>query len=151
MSSDADYAAFLDKANQDTGISTAPAKGDSATTKTSSTDIPQNLQEVEQYYVSEADEPFEPMSLKWDRNSLPSDDEFAGLIGHSGEASTVEIKDFDPQGQYKDVIAAVKAAGGHEVKVYRLQISKTRAEYYVVALNSKASKIVGMKAKAVET
>ncbi len=73
MSSDADYASFLDKANQDTGASAAPSKGISTTAKASNTDIPQVLQEVEQYYVSEADEPFEPVSLKWDGNSLPSE------------------------------------------------------------------------------
>ena len=63
----------------------------------------------------------------------------------------VNSKEFDPQGQYKDVIAAVKAAGGDELRAYRLHISKTRAEYYVVSLNSKALKIVGFNAKAVET
>ncbi|KAI9718198.1 MAG: hypothetical protein M1812_004188 [Candelaria pacifica] len=150
MDSDADYASFLDKANQDTGTNTAP-KGESVTTKASNTDIPQVLQEVEQYYVSEADEPFEPVSLNWDGKSLPSEDDFAGLTGHSGEVSIVSMKEFDPQDRYNDVTAAVNEAGGHDVKVYRLHISKTRAEYYVIALNSKASKIVGMKAKAVET
>jgi len=45
----------------------------------------------------------------------------------------------------------VKEAGGGEVKIFRVQHGKTRAEYYVVSFDSKSSKIVGLKAKAVES
>jgi hypothetical protein len=73
MSSDADYAAFLDKANQDTGAGDVSAKASSsARTKAVNTDVPHALQAVEEYYVSDADEPFEPVSLKWDGDGLPS-------------------------------------------------------------------------------
>jgi hypothetical protein len=71
MSSDADYAAFLDKANQDT----APAQQQDLSkkgygTKSVDTSVPQVLEKVEEYYISDADEPFEPVALKFDGKSI---------------------------------------------------------------------------------
>ncbi len=73
MSDDA-YSAFLDQANQDTGESKASTKSSPATTRAVDTDVPVPLQKVEQYgyYSSEADEPFEPVSLKWSGDNPPS-------------------------------------------------------------------------------
>ncbi|KAL8703584.1 MAG: hypothetical protein Q9201_003232 [Fulgogasparrea decipioides] len=73
MSSNDAYASFLDQANQDTGASRASTTSESATTKAVDTEIPVGLQNVEQYYTSEADEPFEPVSLEWDGNNMPSE------------------------------------------------------------------------------
>lgn len=75
MSSDDAYSAFLDQANQDTGASKAFLKrSSSAETKTVNTEVPALLQNVERFgtYSSEADEPFEPVSLKWDGDELPT-------------------------------------------------------------------------------
>lgn len=72
MASDEDYAAFLDKANQDLGGS-KPAPTQSVGTQSVNTDVPKALQQVEEYYVSDADEPFEPVSLKWDGQGIPSE------------------------------------------------------------------------------
>ena len=72
MSDDA-YSSFLDKANQDTGASKASTQSKSASTKAVDTEVPATLQGVEQYYVSEADEPFEPVSLKWGGKNMPSE------------------------------------------------------------------------------
>lgn len=72
MSDDA-YSSFLDKANQDTGASKASTQSKSASTKAADTEVPAALRNVEQYYVSEADEPFEPVSLKWDGKNMPSE------------------------------------------------------------------------------
>jgi hypothetical protein len=36
------------------------------------TEVPKALEEIEEYYVSDADEPFEPVSLKFDGDSVPS-------------------------------------------------------------------------------
>lgn len=74
MSSDEAYSSFLERANQDTGTS----KEDSSTTaaintKNVDTDVPQQLQHINQYYTSEVDEPFEPVSLSWDGPELPSE------------------------------------------------------------------------------
>lgn len=77
MSSDADYAAFLDKANQDTDSPSASTKQQSSgggrkktIATTVNSEVPAPLQELEAYYISDADEPFEPVSLKWDGGAL---------------------------------------------------------------------------------
>ena len=72
MSDDA-YSSFLDQANQDTGASKASTKSKSAATKAADTDVPVTLQKVDQYYTSESDEPFEPVSLKWSGKNMPSE------------------------------------------------------------------------------
>ena len=72
MSDDA-YESFLDKANQDTGAGQASAAPSKSATNAVSADIPSSLQGVDQYYTSEADEPFEPVSLQWDGGSLPDE------------------------------------------------------------------------------
>ena len=72
MSDDA-YSSFLDQANQDTGASKASTKSKSAATKAVDTDVPATLQKVDQYYTSESDEPFEPVSLKWSGKNMPSE------------------------------------------------------------------------------
>lgn len=76
MASDEDYASFLDKANQDTGATKVSSQSQSVGTKAVNTEVPQALQQVEEYYTSEADEPFEPVSLKWEGDKAPSESEF---------------------------------------------------------------------------
>jgi hypothetical protein len=72
MSSDADYAAFLDKANQDTGAAEAKSASQKQSygTKSVNTAVPEVLEQVEEYYVSDADEPFEPVALKFEGGSV---------------------------------------------------------------------------------
>ena len=77
MSTDADYAAFLDKANQD--VSSGPAKTQSMSkslgikgANVNSAAVPKRLEEVDVFLVSESDEPFEPLSLEYDGGKLPS-------------------------------------------------------------------------------
>ena len=72
MSSDEAYNSFLEQANQDTGASKASTKSDSTTAKAVDTEVPAALYKVEQYYTSDADEPFEPVSLNWSGKNLPS-------------------------------------------------------------------------------
>jgi len=65
MSTDDDYASFLDKANQDTG-SSKPAQKDTnfASTKAVDTDVPAPLKKLDDaFYTSDTDEPFEPVAL----------------------------------------------------------------------------------------
>lgn len=76
MSSDDAYGAFLDQANQDTSASKASTKRSSpAESKTVNTEAPAVLQKVERFgtYTSEADEPFEPVGLRWDGDKLPTE------------------------------------------------------------------------------
>lgn len=71
MASDDAYAAFLDKANADLDAGRAPQQGTASShTQTKAVDsslkLPSALQSVEEYYVSDADEPFEPVLLRWE-------------------------------------------------------------------------------------
>ncbi|KAL8730277.1 MAG: hypothetical protein Q9166_004160 [cf. Caloplaca sp. 2 TL-2023] len=151
MASDDAYNSFLGQANQETGASKSSTSAQSATTKAVNTEIPVRLQGVEQYYTSEADEPFEPVSLQWDGNNMPSENEFADLIGHDSEVSTMSTQEFDPRGQYKDVLQAVEEAGDGKSRIFRVGHGKTRFEYYVIGLEKGKRRVVGMKARAVES
>lgn len=73
MSSDADYASFLDKANQDTGNAQAQSSElgkKSYGSKSVDTVVPKALEQVEEYYTSDADEPFEPVALKFEGKNI---------------------------------------------------------------------------------
>lgn len=73
MASDEAYSNFLDQANQDTGGASTQSKSKKLSTKSVDAEVPKALESVEEYYVSEADEPFEPVSLKWEKEGLPSE------------------------------------------------------------------------------
>src|SRR4051794_24822834 len=64
MSSDADYAAFLDKANEQSGATSSSRDKARFSAKAVDTDVPEELKTVSAYYTSDSDEPFEPVSLK---------------------------------------------------------------------------------------
>ena len=72
MSSDADYAAFLDKANQDTGSAETKnaSQKKSYGTKSVNTAVPKVLEQVEEYYISDSDEPFEPVALEFEGGNV---------------------------------------------------------------------------------
>jgi hypothetical protein len=76
MSSDADYEAFLDKANQD--VSGGPqASAASSRSKRiqagSSKQVSAHLSSVDAYMTTDSDEPFEQFSLAFDGDKLPSE------------------------------------------------------------------------------
>ena len=186
MSSDADYAAFLDKANQDTG--SAQAQESSKTgygTKSVDTAVPRALQSVDEYYVSDADEPFEPVALQYSKAQISAGestlcccygrkgeggmdravgayvcvcvladmgvtDDLKTLLGGDKDVSEASLGPFEKQ--YKSVVEAVGKAGSNgEVKVFRVELGGTRAEYYVVAVDADEGRVVGLKALCVES
>jgi hypothetical protein len=68
--------------------------------------------------------------------------------------STLSENSFDPRNQYAGVLKAVReAASSKDVKVYRVETDggASRVEYWVLALYVDGGKIVGVRAKAVET
>ena len=73
--SDEVYSSFLDQANQDTGATRGSASNSSRqiSAKAADAEVPAILQKVDKYYVSESDEPFEPVSLKWNGKKMPSE------------------------------------------------------------------------------
>lgn len=77
MASDEDYMAFLNKANQDTGGATTQSSGKVALkAKDEGSEVPKEITKVcrDAVYTSDADEPFEEVSLKWDgKNRLPTE------------------------------------------------------------------------------
>ncbi|KAI4290522.1 MAG: hypothetical protein L6R35_000213 [Caloplaca aegaea] len=147
MSSDDTYSSFLDQVNQDTGASKVSSESNAATAKVTDTDVPMELQHVDQYYTSEADEPFEPVSLQWNGKNMPSED----LIGHGSNVSTMSRSEFDPRSQYKEVLRAVERAGDGKSRIYRVGLGKTRIEYYVVGIDNENRRVIGLKARAVES
>lgn len=80
-----------------------------------------------------------------------SADEFGELVGVKSEVSTLSTRDFDPKGQYKEVLKAVEKAGDGKTRIYRVEQGKARAEYYVVSFDQEGGRVVGLKAKAVES
>lgn len=70
MASDADYMAFLDKANRqrEAGSNiteTSAAQRVHTETVQAGVEVPPVLGRVNAYYTSETDEPFEPVALRW--------------------------------------------------------------------------------------
>lgn len=94
MATDEEYMAFLNKANQDLSA------GMSATSSTQRRqfkatdeghDVPQVIQDVcrKEVYVSDADEPFEAVSLKWDgNNGLPDEGKITHSVSDRASASS---------------------------------------------------------------
>ena len=99
-------------------------------------------------------------------------DQFASLISLSTVTPNTDItilspKQFDPKGRYTSVIEKVKDTttstgtskdktdgeneNENEVKVYRVGISHSNVEYWVIGLDVSNKRIVGVRAKAVET
>lgn len=79
-----------------------------------------------------------------------------------GEAiSTLSASSFDPKNQYTSALRAVRSAAVEhdedadqsavEVKVYRVDLSSTKLEYWVLALDVPEGRVVGLRAKAVES
>lgn len=156
MASDDDYMAFLNKANQDTGVASAQ-QGGTIKTKTVDSEVPKTIRDVckDAVYISEADEPFEEVSLKWSGSGgLPDEETFATLINlpnpKQADVDILDPLDWDSRGQYTDVINAVReASAGNDVRVYKVVRDRTRVEYWVVTRED--GKLVGVKALAVES
>lgn len=78
-------------------------------------------------------------------------DEFGELVGVKSEVSTLSTREFDRKGQYKEVLKAVEKVGDGKTRIYRVEQGKARAEYFVVGFDKEGGRVVGLKAKAVES
>lgn len=83
MSSDADYAAFLDKANEQNVATSSSRDKNRFSAKAVDTDVPEELKAVGAYYTSDSDEPFEPVSLKWVGKDDPTKGMFFLILDES--------------------------------------------------------------------
>ncbi|PYH36153.1 uncharacterized protein BO87DRAFT_414695 [Aspergillus neoniger CBS 115656] len=168
MSSDNDYMSFLNKANADLNASQfQPQRDNTSSTPRIQTihtnvRVPTPLTSVDAFYVSETDEPFEPVALKWpdaERGIWPDAAALSNLVSPDADLSnsieTLTFSTFDPKNQYAGVVRAVRAAVGDEegaaVKVYRVEVARSRVEYFVLALDGTEGLVVGLRAKAIET
>lgn len=77
MASDEDYAAFLDKANRDPNEGLQSSSGGKVELKAmdSGVEVPAVLKKAvgDAFYMSDADEPFVPVALKYKGKGLPDE------------------------------------------------------------------------------
>lgn len=81
---------------------------------------------------------------------------FAKAINHpnpkDAEVAILDIAEWDPQGEYKEVVDAVReAVKGGDVRVYRVSREKggSRVEYWILGVEG--GKLIGVKALSVES
>lgn len=79
----------------------------------------------------------------------PAADELSELLGKG--VMKIEQKDFDPRGQYKTVIDAVKDEADGDLGFFQVELDRTRSEYMVIGVDAKKGRLVGLKALAVES
>ena len=60
----------------------------------------------------------------------------------------MSVREWDPKGEYAEVVKAVESAGG-KAKVFRTE-EGSRVEYWVVAVDGEG-RVVGLRARAVES
>ncbi|KFH48627.1 hypothetical protein ACRE_004840 [Hapsidospora chrysogenum ATCC 11550] len=161
MASDEDYMAFLNKANEDVSGGSGQAAAQSSKVQSKAVDsgaeVPKEIREVcrDAFYVSDTDEQFEGVSLRWNgEDGLPDEVEFAKLINHpqpsNAEVEIMDPTDWDRKGQYNKLLEAVRQASqGNDVRVYRVTWDRTRVEYWLITRAD--GQIVGAKALAVES
>ena len=66
--------------------------------------------------------------------------------------STISEADFDPRGQYDQVVQNVKAVvRGGNVKIFRVEGSGARVEYWVVGESRDRMAVFGLRTVAVES
>ena len=85
MASDEDYMSFLNQANKDPNEGTAKTQG-KGKIELKAVDqgvkVPAELKKAtnDAFYVSDADEPFVPVGLKYDGKKLPDEGQFSRLV-----------------------------------------------------------------------
>ena len=176
MSSDESYLSFLNNANADVSQPQASTSATAAPTTQSihlTETIPASLSTIhETIYTSETDEPFDPVVLKWADASggiWPDKTQFATMVspvadaGLEGGITVCGVGEWDPRGMYGGVVRAVREAAGFgekgeagegddgEVRVYRVEVGVSRVEYFVVALERNGGRVVGVRARSVES
>ena len=80
-------------------------------------------------------------------------EDLQSLVGAKGDVFIISLKQWDPDSRYGDMVEAIKKAADDagDVKVYKIEHDKTRLQYYVLSLDAKHSRLVGLKMKAVES
>ena len=138
--------------------STSQRRSDLDPTSSSLEGLPASLQSLPDVtYISDTDSPFEPVVFTYAGTVLPSVQEFKKVLSHAyhgkgdGKVEELSVDDFDPRGQYNQIIQRVEEAGkGNKgVKVFSVQASSTRVEYYILTVGER--NLIGVVTKAVES
>lgn len=157
MADDASYSDFLDKANQDPGApKTQQATSKHSALHSSTVDsehtVPASLKRIDAVYVSDSDSEFEPISLAFDGKKITTD-AVKKTFGFPGDVEVNEMKtgDWDPRGQYQEVVDKVANVTAGGVKVYRAVVKSTRVLYLVLGVKEGGGRLLGVKTVAVES
>ncbi|KAL7268319.1 hypothetical protein RUND412_009065 [Rhizina undulata] len=160
MSSDADYAAFLSRAQKDYSKGpdgqavSEPSETLTTPTVSAANEVHPALKALGQrYYVSEADEEFVNVSFEWGKSIPPNEEEFSELVKGT-DAFGIQVLEpdrWDPSGEYGDVVEAVRTACGGGPVVYRVERTGSRVEYFVVGVDRGNGKLVGVKVLSIES
>lgn len=78
-------------------------------------------------------------------------DEFKGLIGHGSNVEKWNDDDFDSEGKYEAALSAVREAGDGSAWIFRVELGRTRVEYYIVSQDRRSKRVVGLRAKSAES
>ena len=151
MGADEDYEAFLNKANEDASgasASSAPSTKKASTKAVNTSSVPASLQNVDAFYTTDSDEPFEPVSLKYDGKKVPTAKQLGELIGKEEGVESISRKEFEAGGEYGEVVEAVEKASSGKIGFYRVELGGTRSEVWVVGVDGEGS-LVGLKAVAI--
>ncbi|KAI9852278.1 MAG: hypothetical protein M1824_002038 [Vezdaea acicularis] len=171
MASDAAYTAFLEQANSNSNTQADPGEQATTTTTTPSqtgTDavstmksvddgvvVPEGLKGITTTFISEGDEKFEPVALKWSGGRLPNATQFCQLVCPDTDQAGCPVKlllvdQWDPKGQYADVVGLVEGYVRGEARVYEI-VRGTRRVFYVVGLGREGGAVLGVRALGVES
>lgn len=77
--------------------------------------------------------------------------EFQDLIGHGSNVEKWNDDDFDSERKYEAALDAVREAGDGSAWIFRVELGRTRVEYYIVSQDKKSETVVGLKTKSVES
>ena len=72
------------------------------------------------------------------------------LTSHKN-AQTTELNSFDPRGEYDSIINSVKSAGNGEVALFEVPMKGARREYWVLSVDEKGKRVVGVRVGSVES
>ncbi|RPA86255.1 hypothetical protein BJ508DRAFT_358365 [Ascobolus immersus RN42] len=105
----------------------------------------------ENYYSSDTDLPFIPVGITAHFFTLPPADKFAELIKVDADrVKQLTTEEWDPKGQYKEVVEGVKAAAKDgQAGVYEVDGEGSRKGYFVLGIGEGG--LVGVRAGSVES
>lgn len=166
MASDSSYMDFLNKANSDSNTATAQRSSAKApsmpqVSSLSTSPIPKALQDYTEgpdavYLTSDTDSPFETIAIEYPEKRMPDAIIFSALLSSvDPEKLQVEtMAKFDPKNQYSAMIGSLAEhteGGEKDLRAYRVEMSGSRAAYYILGKEKGKARLIGFSALSVES